>query len=445
MSLKENSPRVGFISLGCAKATTDSERIITRLVAEGYDISGSMDDADLVVVNTCGFINAAVEQSLEAIGEALNANGKVIVTGCLGARAQVVLDHFPQVLAVTGPHADTEVMEVVHRHLSKPHDPYTDLVPPAGMRLTPAHYAYLKISEGCNHDCTFCIIPSLRGPLESRPVADVMREAEALVDGGVKEILIVSQDTSAYGLDVGYRTGFWGGRPVKTRLFELAKALGSLGVWIRLHYLYPYPSVDAIVELMAEGLILPYVDAPFQHANPRILKAMRRPANTENVLERIRRWREICPDITLRSTFITGFPGETEEDFQSLLNFLEEAKFDRVGAFAYSPVEGAVANALPGALPLEVQEARRDQLLAFQEDISTQRLEQRIGTEMTVLVDEVDEDEGALARSKGDAPEVDGLVIIPDSEGLAPGDFARVRIVDCDVHDLFAERIANDR
>lgn len=433
-------PRIGMVSLGCPKATVDSEHILTRLRAEGYSISGSYDDADLVVVNTCGFIDAAVEESLDAIGEALAENGKVIVTGCLGAKDDIVLATHPQVLAVTGPHAAEEVMHAVHKYLPKPHDPFTDLVPPQGIRLTPQHYAYLKISEGCNHRCSFCIIPSMRGDLISRPIHEVMREAEALAEAGVKEILVISQDTSAYGVDVKYRTGFWGGRPVKTRLLELATALGELGIWVRMHYVYPYPSVDELIPLMAEGRILPYLDVPFQHASPKILKAMKRPANAENVLERVRKWRSICPDLTIRSTFITGFPGETEEDFEMLLNFLEEARLDRVGAFAYSPVEGAAANELPGAVPDEIREERRARLMDFQEDISTQRLEAKIGREMTVLVDEVDE-EGAFARSPGDAPEVDGLVIIPDSDGLVPGDFVRVRITDCDVHDLYAERL----
>ncbi|MDR2259961.1 MAG: 30S ribosomal protein S12 methylthiotransferase RimO [Azoarcus sp.] len=434
-------PRIGLVSLGCPKATVDAEQILTRLSAEGYEITGACGDADLVVVNTCGFIDAAIDESLDAIGEALAENGKVIVTGCLGARGEIVRAAHPRVLAVTGPHAVDEVMRAVRRHAPGPHgSPRAGLAPPQGVRLTPGHYAYLKISEGCNHACTFCVIPALRGALESRPLHAIMREAETLVDAGVREIIVVSQDTSAYGVDMGYRTGFWGGRPLKTRLPELAKALGALGVWIRLHYLYPYPSVDSIVELMAEGHILPYLDAPFQHASPRILQAMRRPASAENALERIRRWRAICPGITIRSTFITGFPGETEEDFDLLLRFLEEARLDRVGAFAYSPVEGAAANALPGALPAELRQARRDRLLAFQEDISTQCLEARIGREMTVLVDEVDE-EGALARSPGEAPEIDGLVLIPDGEGLQAGDFVRVRISDCDVHDLYAERL----
>ncbi|MBW7862333.1 MAG: 30S ribosomal protein S12 methylthiotransferase RimO [Rhodocyclaceae bacterium] len=433
-------PRVGFVSLGCPKATVDSEHILTRLRAEGYEISGTYDDADLVVVNTCGFIDAAVEESLDAIGEALSENGKVIVTGCLGARDDVIRSAHPQVLAVTGPHATDEVMRAVHRHLPKPHDPFTDLVPAQGVRLTPGHFAYLKISEGCNHRCTFCIIPSMRGDLVSRPVHDVMREAEALVNSGVKELLVISQDTSAYGVDLKYRTGFWNGRPMKTRLVDLARALGELGVWVRMHYVYPYPAVDDLIPLMAEGLILPYLDVPFQHASPRILKAMKRPASAENVLERIRKWRSICPDLTIRSTFITGFPGETDEDFELLLQFLEEARLDRVGAFAYSPVEGAAANDLPDAVPDDVREERRMQLMAFQEDISTERLERWIGREMTVLVDAIDED-GALARSCADAPEVDGLVVISDADGIEVGEFAKVRITDCDVHDLYAEPV----
>lgn len=436
-----HTPRVGFVSLGCPKATVDSEHILTRLRAEGYEISGGYDEADLVVVNTCGFIDAAVEESLDAIGEALAENGKVIVTGCLGAKDDVVLAAHPQVLAVTGPHATDEVMKAVHLHLPKPHDPFVDLVPPQGIRLTPRHYAYLKISEGCNHRCTFCIIPSMRGDLVSRSIHDVMKEAETLVESGVKELLVVSQDTSAYGVDVKYRTGFWNGRPVKTRLYDLARALGELGVWVRLHYVYPYPSVDDIIPLMAEGLILPYLDIPFQHASPRILKAMKRPASSENVLARIRRWREICPDLTIRSTFITGFPGETEADFQELLEFLAEAQLDRVGAFAYSPVEGATANDLADPVPAEVREERRMRLMSFQEDISTCRLERWIDREMDVLVEEVDE-EGALARSCADAPEIDGLVVIPDGEHLPVGEFARVRITDCDVHDLYATLIS---
>ncbi|MCB1886870.1 MAG: 30S ribosomal protein S12 methylthiotransferase RimO [Rhodocyclaceae bacterium] len=434
------TPSVGFVSLGCPKATVDSEHILTRLRAEGYGISADYDGADLVIVNTCGFIDAAVEESLDAIGEALTENGKVIVTGCLGARDDVILAAHPHVLEVTGPHATEQVMQAVHRHLPMPHDPFVDLVPAQGIRLTPDHYAYLKISEGCNHRCSFCIIPSMRGDLVSRPVGDVLREAEKLVEAGVQELLVISQDTSAYGVDLKYRTGFWGGRPVKTRLYELCESLASLGVWIRLHYVYPYPSVDDLIPLMAEGKVLPYLDVPFQHASPRILKQMKRPASSENVLARVRRWREICPDIAIRSTFITGFPGETEEDFEHLLAFLDEARLDRVGAFAYSPVEGAAANALPDPVPADVAEDRRQRLMEFQEDISTQRLEARIGREYEMLVDDVDE-EGAIGRTPGEAPEIDGLVIVPNASDAEVGQRLRVRITDCDVHDLYAERI----
>ena len=434
------TPSVGFVSLGCPKATVDSERILTRLRAEGYAISADYEGADLVVVNTCGFIDAAVEESLDAIGEALAENGRVIVTGCLGARDDVVLAAHPQVLDVTGPHATEQVMQSIHRHLPKPHDPFVDLVPPQGIRLTPDHYAYLKISEGCNHRCSFCIIPSMRGDLVSRPIGDVLREAEKLVEAGVRELLVISQDTSAYGVDLAYRTGFWGGRPIRTRLYELCEALGSMGVWVRLHYVYPYPSVDALVPLMAEGKLLPYLDVPFQHASPRILKLMKRPASSENVLERIRAWRQICPDIAIRSTFITGFPGETDEDFEALLAFLEAARLDRVGAFAYSPVEGASANALPDPVPAELAEERRQRLMEFQEDISTQRLEARIGRRYTILIDEVDDD-GAYGRSAGEAPEIDGMVIVPDADGIEVGQLVEVGITDCDVHDLYAERV----
>jgi ribosomal protein S12 methylthiotransferase len=437
---KVAQPKVGFVSLGCPKALVDSEQILTRLRAEGYDIVPDYAGADLVVVNTCGFIDAAVAESLDAIGEALDENGRVIVTGCLGAKEDVVLAAHPQVLAVTGPHATEQVMQEVHRHLPKPHDPFEDLVPPQGIKLTPRHYAYLKISEGCNHRCSFCIIPSLRGDLVSRPISDVMREAENLVAAGVRELLVVSQDTSAYGVDVRYRTGFWGGKPVKTRLYELAKALGELGIWVRLHYVYPYPSVDDLIPLMAEGKILPYLDVPFQHASPRILKLMKRPASAENVLARVRAWRAVCPELTIRSTFITGFPGETDEDFEMLLQFLEEAQLDRVGAFAYSPVEGAEANRLPDPVPEAVREERRQRLMELQEDISTQRLERKIGREIEVLIEEVD-GEGAIARSQADAPEIDGLVHIPNGEHLEVGEFARVRVTDCDVHDLYAEVI----
>jgi ribosomal protein S12 methylthiotransferase len=435
-------PKVGFVSLGCPKATVDSEHILTRLRAEGYLISGSYHDADLVVVNTCGFIDSAVEESLDAIGEALAENGKVIVTGCLGAKGDVVRQAHPKVLAVTGPHATDEVMEAVHAHLPKPHDPHSDLVPPQGIRLTPKHYAYVKISEGCNHRCTFCIIPSLRGDLVSRPVGEVMEEAQNLVNAGVKELLVISQDTSAYGVDVKYRTGFWGGRPLKTRMTELAQALGELGVWVRLHYVYPYPSVDEVIPLMAEGKILPYLDIPFQHANARILKLMKRPASSENMLARIKQWRSICPDITLRSTFIVGFPGETEEEFEELLDFLEQAQLDRVGAFTYSPVEGAAANELPDHVPPEVQEERLARLMELQEGISAGRLARKVGKTMQVLVDSVDE-EGAVARSSADAPEIDGLVYIDNVHALKVGDFVNVRITDSDTHDLWAEMLTS--
>jgi ribosomal protein S12 methylthiotransferase len=439
---KTATPTVGFVSLGCPKASADAEQILTRLRAEGYAISPNYQGADLVVVNTCGFIDAAVEESLDTIGEALAENGKVIVTGCLGAKKDaaghdVVRTAHPSVLAVTGPHATQEVMEAVHQHLPPLHDPFVDLVPPQGIRLTPDHYAYLKISEGCNHRCSFCIIPSMRGDLVSRPIGDVLREAEVLANAGVRELLVISQDTSAYGVDVKYRTGFWGGKPVKTKLYDLCEQLGELGMWIRLHYVYPYPHVDDLMPLMAEGKILPYLDIPFQHASPRILKLMKRPASAEKVLERIAAWRKIVPDLTIRSTFITGFPGETEAEFNELLDFLDEAQLDRVGAFAYSPVEGASANALPGALPEEIREQRKAILMQHQEDISTQRLERKIGRRITVLVDEIDE-EGAIARSAGDAPDIDGLVYVTDGHDLAVGEFAEVTVHDCDVHDLYA-------
>jgi len=448
LNSKQHAPKVGFVSLGCPKAASDAENILTRLRAEGYEVAPNYDGADLVIVNTCGFIDAAVEESLDAIGEALNENGKVIVTGCLGAKKDsagrgIVEQVHPKVLAVTGPHATEEVMNAVHHHIPKPHDPFTDLVPPQGVRLTPDHFAYLKISEGCNHSCTFCIIPSLRGDLVSRPIHEVMREAETLVNAGVNELLVISQDTSAYGVDMKYRTGFWQGRPIKTKLYDLCSALSELDVWVRLHYVYPYPSVDDIIPLMAEGKILPYLDVPFQHANSRILKLMKRPASAENNLERIRRWREICPDLTIRSTFITGFPGETEQEFEELLGFLEEAKLDRVGCFPYSPVEGATANALPDPVPEEVREERKARLMELQEDISTQRLEAKIGREIVVLVDDIDE-EGAIARSEGDAPDIDGLVYVPDGQDMEIGKFYRVRVTDCDVHDLYAEPIYAD-
>jgi len=432
------APKVGFVSLGCPKALVDSEHILTRLRAEGYDISPTYADADLVVVNTCGFIDSAVDESLQAIGEALHENGKVIVTGCLGAKGSVVKDTHPSVLAVTGPHATEEVMDVVHLHLPKPHDPFTDLVPPQGIKLTPKHYAYLKISEGCNHRCTFCIIPSMRGDLVSRPVGEVLQEAEHLVQAGVKEILVISQDTSAYGVDVKYRTGFWKGRPVKTRMTEMVRAMGELGVWVRLHYVYPYPHVDEVVPLMAEGKLLPYLDVPFQHASPRILKLMKRPASAENNLARIRGWREICPDITIRSTFIAGFPGETEAEFEELLAFLEEAQLDRVGCFAYSPVEGAAANDLPDAVPDEVRQERRARFMQTQARISTRRLANKVGTEIDVLVDSVDGNR-AKARSAADAPEIDGIVYLDGARWLKPGQFTKVRVTRSDEHDLFAD------
>lgn len=441
-SSKQTSQKVGFISLGCPKALVDSEQILTQLRAEGYEISPSYEDADLVVVNTCGFIDSAIEESLDAIGEALAENGKVIVTGCLGAKedGDVVKKAHPQVLAVTGPHALPEVMSAIHTHLPQPHDPYTSLIPPQGIRLTPKHYAYVKISEGCNHRCTFCIIPSMRGDLVSRPIHQVMQEAEHLVNAGVKELLIISQDTSAYGVDVKYRMGFWQGRPIKTRLTELARALSSLGVWVRLHYVYPYPHVDEVIPLMAEGKILPYLDVPFQHANPRILKAMRRPANAENNLVRIQQWRQICPDITLRSTFIVGFPGETEEEFEELLAFLQEAQLDRVGCFTYSPVEGATANRLPDPVPEEIKQDRRARFMQLQEGISRQRLATKVGRRMTVMIDEMAEDQ-VIARSSADAPEIDGLIYLEKNNHGQPGDFIEVEITDSDAHDLFATMI----
>jgi len=434
--------RIGFVSLGCPKATVDSERILTQLRAEGYLIVPAYNDADLVVVNTCGFIDAAIEESLDAIGEALRENGKVIVTGCLGAREAVVKNAHPQVLAITGPHATEEVMGHVHAHLPKPHDPYTDLVPPGGLKLTPRHYAYLKISEGCNHRCTFCIIPSLRGDLVSRPIGDVLGEAEALVKAGVKELLVISQDTSAYGVDVKYRTGFHNGRPVKTRMLELVQELAKLGIWVRLHYVYPYPSVDNVIPLMGvnAGKVLPYLDVPFQHASPRILKAMKRPGDIENTLRRIEKWREICPDLVIRSTFIVGFPGETEDDFDTLLDFLEAAKLDRVGAFAYSPVDGARANELPDHVDEDIQQDRLARFMDVQADISAAKLKARLGREMTVLVDEAAGGR-AIARSYADAPEIDGVVHIAQGRGLKPGDFVKVKITRSDDYDLWGKPV----
>jgi ribosomal protein S12 methylthiotransferase len=440
-------PRVGFVSLGCPKALVDSERIITELRAEGYTISPSYEGADLVVVNTCGFIDAAVEESLDAIGEALAQNGKVIVTGCLGAKdgGGFVRNAHPKVLAVTGPHATHEVMTAVHAHLPKPHDPFVDLVPLQGIKLTPKHYAYLKISEGCNHRCTFCIIPSMRGDLVSRPIGEVLLEAERLLRAGVRELLVISQDTSAYGVDVRYRTGFWRGRPIRTRMTELARALADLatqhGAWVRLHYVYPYPHVDDVIALMTDdilpGGLLPYLDVPFQHASPRILKLMKRPAAPERVLERVRAWRQAKPDLAIRSTFIVGFPGETETEFEELLAFLDEAQLDRVGCFAYSPVDGAVANDLPDPIPDAIKEERRARFMAAQADISARRLQQKIGRTLPVLIDRVD-DGHAIGRSAADAPEIDGAVNIENGFNLAAGTFARVRIIGADQHDLRA-------
>ncbi len=431
------TPKVGFVSLGCPKALVDSERILTQLRAEGYAISPSYEGADIVIVNTCGFIDSAVEESLDAIGEALSENGKVIVTGCLGAKDGVVRAAHPAVLAVTGPHDTNGVLKAVHAHLPKPHDPYTDLVPPQGIKLTPAHYAYLKISEGCNHRCSFCIIPSMRGDLVSRPIGEVMQEAQNLVTAGVKELLVISQDTSAYGVDVKYRTGFWQGRPVKTRMNDLVRALADLDVWVRLHYVYPYPHVDEVIPLMAEGRVLPYLDVPFQHSNPRILKLMKRPASGEKNLDRIRAWRAACPELTIRSTFIVGFPGETEAEFGELLDFLEEAELDRVGCFAYSDVDGAAANALPGAVPEEIKHERQARFMAAQEKISTRRLARKVGQDMRVLVDEV-RDGVALARSSADAPEIDGVVRIAKPGRLKAGDWAEVTVTASDAHDLRA-------
>ncbi|WKB53211.1 30S ribosomal protein S12 methylthiotransferase RimO [Eleftheria terrae] len=450
------APKIGFVSLGCPKALTDSELILTQLRAEGYETSKTFQGADLVIVNTCGFIDDAVKESLDTIGEALADNGKVIVTGCLGAKAgegggNLVRQVHPKVLAVTGPHATDEVMDAVHLHVPKPHDPFVDLVPAAGVKLTPKHYAYLKISEGCNHRCSFCIIPSMRGDLVSRPIGDVLGEAQRLFESGVKELLVISQDTSAYGVDVKYRTGFWDGKPVKTRLLDMVQALGELGerygAWVRLHYVYPYPHVDEILPLMAEGKVLPYLDVPFQHAHPDVLKRMKRPANGERNLERIQRWREICPEIVIRSTFIAGFPGETEAEFQYLLDFMREAQIDRAGCFAYSPVEGASANEIPGALPDEVRNERRARFMAVAEEVSAAKLQRRVGATMQVLVDSAPAlgRKGGLGRSYADAPEIDGTVrLLPPekaSKTLKVGEFTRARIVAAEGHDLIAQPI----
>jgi ribosomal protein S12 methylthiotransferase len=459
LSPPTKTPKVGFVSLGCPKALTDSELILTQLSAEGYETSKTFEGADLVIVNTCGFIDDAVKESLDTIGEALAENGRVIVTGCLGAKAgdgggNLVKQVHPSVLAVTGPHATQEVMDAVHLNLPKPHDPFIDLVPNplaghfgvAGVKLTPRHYAYLKISEGCNHRCTFCIIPSMRGDLVSRPIGDVLKEAKALFEGGVKELLVISQDTSAYGVDVKYRTGFWDGKPVKTRMLELVQTLGDMaepyGAWVRLHYVYPYPSVDDVLPLMATGKVLPYLDVPFQHSHPDVLRRMKRPASGEKNLERIQRWREGCPEIVIRSTFIAGFPGETEAEFQHLLDFMREAQIDRAGCFAYSPVTGAVANDIPGMLPQEVREERRARFMAVAEEVSAAKLQRRVGATMQVLVDAAPAlgKKGGVGRSYADAPEIDGTVkLLPPekiSKTLKVGEFTRARIVGTQGHDL---------
>jgi ribosomal protein S12 methylthiotransferase len=452
-STESRTPKVGFVSLGCPKALTDSELIITQLSAEGYETAKSFDGADLVIVNTCGFIDDAVRESLDTIGEALAENGKVIVTGCLGARpgeggGNLVRQMHPSVLAVTGPHATQEVMDAVHANLPKPHDPFVDLVPAAGIKLTPRHYAYLKISEGCNHRCTFCIIPSMRGDLVSRPIGDVLKEARALFEGGVRELLVISQDTSAYGVDVKYRTGFFDGKPVKTRMLELVQMLGDLaepyGAWVRLHYVYPYPSVDDVIPLMASGRVLPYLDVPFQHSHPDVLRRMKRPASGEKNLERIQRWRDACPQLVVRSTFIAGFPGETEEEFEHLLQFMREARIDRAGCFAYSPVAGAAANELPGMLPQAVREERRARFMAVAEEVSTAKLKERIGATMQVLVDAAPAlgRKGGVGRTYADAPEIDGTVkLLPPeklSKQLKVGEFTPARVVGTQGHDLVA-------
>ncbi|MTC27451.1 30S ribosomal protein S12 methylthiotransferase RimO [Providencia alcalifaciens] len=438
MSQNTNSvPKIGFVSLGCPKNLVDSERILTELRTDGYQVVPSYDDADLVIVNTCGFIDSAVQESLEAIGEALNENGKVIVTGCLGAKENQIREVHPKVLEITGPHSYEQVLNHVHHYVPKPeHDPFFSLVPEQGVKLTPKHYAYLKISEGCNHRCTFCIIPSMRGDLDSRAIGDVLNEAKRLVESGVKELLVISQDTSAYGVDVKHRMGFWDGKPVKTSMVGLCEQLASMGVWVRLHYVYPYPHVDDVIPLMVEGKVLPYLDIPLQHASPKILKLMKRPGAVERTLERIKRWREICPELTLRSTFIVGFPGETEEDFQMLLDFLQEARLDRVGCFKYSPVEGAKANELADQVPEDVKEERYHRFMQLQQEISTQRLQEKVGRELWVIVDEID-DEGAVGRSMADAPEIDGMVYLNGEFDVKAGDIVKVLIEHADEYDLW--------
>jgi ribosomal protein S12 methylthiotransferase len=432
------SRKIGFVSLGCPKATVDSEQVLTQLRAEGYDVVAGYDEADLVIINTCGFIDSAVEESLDTIDTAVRENGRVIVTGCLGARSELVREKFPDLLAVTGPQAKNEVMQAVHKYLPAAHDPFFDLVPRQGIKLTPDHYAYLKISEGCNHRCSFCIIPSFRGDLVSRPIDQVMQEAEILVAAGVRELLVISQDTSAYGVDLKYSTRFWQGQPLQTRFFDLARALGQLGVWVRLHYVYPYPHVDDVIPLMTDGMILPYLDIPFQHASPKILKAMRRPGNREKVLERIYNWRDTCPDLVIRSTFIVGFPGETDHDFAQLLDFLDAAQLDRVGCFVYSPVDGAAANQLPGQVTEAVKQQRYDLFMLKQQEISSQKLKQRVGKDLQVLVEQKTDD-GYIARSYADAPEIDGLVYIDTDLSLNSGEFYQVRVHDSDEYDCYAK------
>lgn len=431
--------KVGFASLGCPKALVDSERIITQLRAQGYELVSSYQDAGVVVINTCGFIDSAVKESLDTIKEAMAENGRVIVTGCLGAKADIIKEACPDVLHISGAHAYEEVVNAVHQHLPPPKDPFSQLIPPQGIKLTPRHYAYLKISEGCNQKCTFCIIPTMRGKLQSYPMAQVLTEAKKLKEAGVKELLVISQDTSAYGVDTRYQSVDWQGKTISTRFYELCEQLGELGIWVRLHYVYPYPHVDEIIPLMRDGLILPYLDIPLQHANSRVLKAMKRPASSENTLLRIASWREVCPDITLRSTFIVGFPGETEEEFEELLEFLEEAQLDRVGCFKYSPVEGAKANELDNPVAEEVKEERYHRFMQLQAEISRNRLAEKIGSVQSVLVDEINAEQ-IIARSKSDAPEIDGLVYLPPSEDIKVGDLVDVLITDSDDYDLFAEK-----
>ena len=439
MITKQNyhSPKIGFVSLGCPKAGSDSEKMLSKIKAEGYEIAQNYHDSELVIVNTCGFIDSAVEESLDAISEAIDKNGKVIVTGCLGERREVIEKRFDNLLAITGSEAYKEVMDAVHTHAPKPIDPHIDLIPPQGVRLTPKHYAYIKISEGCNHTCTFCIIPSMRGKLVSRPIGEIMQEAENLVRSGVSELIIISQDTSAYGVDMKYRSGFWNGRPIKSDLYHLAKNLSQLGVWVRFHYVYPYPNVDNLITLMAEGNILPYIDVPFQHASPEILKSMKRPANAENNLERIVGWRKICPEIVIRSTFIVGFPGETDEQFENLIEFLEQAKLDRVGCFMYSNVEGAVANTISGQLESDIKQARLDRLMKVQKRISQKKLSEKVGSIQTVIVDEISKD-FAVARSYANAPEIDGVIFLENPSGLETGDMLDVKIKSSEDYDLYA-------